>query len=110
MTSSVTRYYTVGVAPFAGAMVQGFIRAKAAGVASSTIDLLKVPSGTAVGSGTAIVTQVNGNTGITANTNVALAVKTDGSQNVNAGDAIVMKVVTQGTETLTPPTILAIFE
>ncbi|MDD5614883.1 MAG: hypothetical protein PHH85_01625 [Candidatus Methanoperedens sp.] len=105
MTASTTTYHVLGRMPKAGQLVEGKIRAHAAGVgATTTLDILKVASGTAVSSGTAMVTQVATN-GLTADTDYSLAPKTDGSQNTGAGDLIVAKIVTQGTETLTPPII-----
>lgn len=101
-TASSTFYVFLGRLEKAAKIVEGKIRSIAAGVgASTTLDILKVPSGTAPSSGTAIVTQVALN-GITANTDSKLAPKTDGSENCAAGDMIFAKVVTQASETLKP--------
>ena|SRR5271157_4196313 len=105
MASSVTVYHALGIMGWSGQLKAGMIKAHAPGIgATTTLDVLKVPSGTAVTAGVAMVTQVATNA-LTADTNYQLAVKSDGSQNFNAGDTIVVKIVTQGTETLTSPAI-----
>lgn len=110
MTASVTRYYFMGILPKSAKLIEATVRAAAAGVgATTTIDIMKVASGTAMTSGTAIITQIAANA-LTADTNYKAAVKSDGSENCGDGNAIIMKIVTQASETLKPPSIRAIFK
>jgi hypothetical protein len=102
LTSSTTTYHVLGRMPKAGTLIEASVLVHAAGVANSTLDILYAASGTAVSSGTAMVTQLDCATP-TADTIKKLTINTDGTQNAPAGALIVAKVVTQGTETLTPP-------
>lgn len=111
ITASVTRYFNLGIAPFPCTLKQASIRAKGIGVgASTTIDLLKLPSGTAVASGVAMITQIAANA-LVANTNYKCAISSvTGAATLAVGDSVFLKVVSQATETLTPPTVTALFE
>jgi len=110
MTSSVTTYYGSFIAPCPMTLIDAYARAAAAGVASSTLDLQKVPSGTSIAAGTGMITQIAG-TALTANTNIkATLSSTILNRNVNAGDMVIVKIVTQAGETLKPPVVTAIFK
>lgn len=102
LTASTTTYHILGKLPKAGIITSAIVRSEAAGVAGATIDIFKVASGTAVTSGTAIVTQIAGNA-LTGATDLKLAVVTTGAQNIAAGSLIVAKIVTGASETLKPP-------
>lgn len=105
MTASVTTYTIAFIAPTPMVLKRALVRAAAVGVgATTTIDVMKAPSGTALTSGVAMITQIAAN-GLTANTNYNASVKTDGSQNINSGDLVFVKVVTQTSETLKPPQV-----
>lgn len=105
ITASTTFYALIGKVPKACKLMAASCRSNAAGVgATTTLDILKVPSGTAPSSGTAIVTQLATN-GLTANTDYKLAVKSDGSENIAADCDIYAKIVSQGAETLKPVTV-----
>lgn len=105
LTASTTFYGYLGRAPKGCELVEGTIRSEAKGVgATTTLDVLKVPSGTAVGSGTAIVTQIATN-GLTNATDEKLAPTTDGTQILAAGDSVFVKIVTQGSEVLKPVSV-----
>lgn len=60
--------------------------------ADATVDVLKAASGTAMTSGTAMVTQIDPDT-LVNSTDKALAVKSDGSEDMAAGDTMYLKVV-----------------
>lgn len=101
LLASKTVYNVLGRMPKAGKLKRCTIRSAAAGVATSTIDILKAASGTAISSGTAIVTQINGNA-ITGNTDYSMTVVATGDENIADGCLIVAKIVTGATETLKP--------
>lgn len=108
LTASTTYYTLLGILPRNATLESVDVRSEAAGVAGATIDILKVPSGTAVGSGTAVVTQIAGNA-LTAATNYAMTV-TAAAKQFSAGDALVAKIVSGGAETLKPLLIKAVFK
>lgn len=60
--------------------------------ANATVDVLKAASGTAMTSGTAMVTQIDPDT-FTNSTDESLVVKSDGSEEMAAGDTMFLKVV-----------------
>lgn len=101
LLASKTLYTVLGRLPKAGIIKSCIIRSANTGVAGATIDILKAASGTAISSGTAIVTQIAGNA-LTANTDYKMAVNSDGSENISAGSLIVAKIVTGAVETLKP--------
>lgn len=101
LLASKTVYNILGRMPKAGKLKRCTIRSTAAGVASATIDILKAASGTAISSGTAVVTQLAGNA-LTASTDYDMVVNTDGTENIAAGSLIVAKIVTGAAETLKP--------
>lgn len=100
LTASTTTYHIIGMMPKAGTLSSVIIRTEAAGVAGATIDLLSVASGTAVTAGTALITQIAGNTP-TAATNYKATI-TEANKTVAAGALIVLKLVTGAAETLKP--------
>lgn len=105
ITASTTFYAYLGKVRKASKLVGGKIRSNAAGVgATTTLDILKVPSGTAPSAGTAIVTQIAANA-LVADTDTKLAPLTDGTENIAAGSDIYVKIVAQGAETLKPVTV-----
>lgn len=105
LTASTTFYGLIGTVPKACKLVAGNIRSEAAGVgATTTIDILKVPSGTAIASGTAIVTQILANA-LTAATDKKLAPVATGVENIAEGCQLWAKIVTQVSETLKPVAI-----
>lgn len=108
ITASTTYYTLLGILPRPATLESLDIRSEAAGVAGATIDILKVPSGTAVGAGTAVVTQIAGNA-LTAATNYAMTV-TAAAKNFAAGDALVAKIVGGAAETLKPLLVKAVFK
>jgi hypothetical protein len=109
LTASTTFYVKLGRVPKACVLESVTIRASAIGVgATTTIDILGVPSGTAVTSGTALVTQLAAN-GLTANTDYDMTV-TAANKNLAAGTDIVAKIVTQASETLKPLSVQAVLK
>jgi hypothetical protein len=60
--------------------------------ADATVDVLKAASGTAMSSGTAMVTQIDPDT-LVNDTDKALVPNTDGTQEMAAGDVMFLKVV-----------------
>ncbi len=107
--SATTTYYTIiGRTPQAAVVESVTIRSAAVGVAGATIDILKVPSGTAMTAGTAVVTQIAGNA-ITADTDYAMAVVA-AAKNLAAGDSLVAKIVSGAAETLKPLGIQAVLK
>lgn len=101
LLASKTIYSVVGRVPKTGKVTRVIIRSEAAGVAGATIDILKAASGTAISSGTAVVTQIAGNA-ITSATDYTMTVVTTDASNVTAGSLIVCKIVGGGGETLKP--------
>lgn len=101
LTSSTTTYHLICKAPKAMTLTNAIVRTAAAGVAGGTLDLIYAASGTAMTSGTTMVTQVAGN-GYTADTDKKLTINTDGTQNVPSGSIVFVKLVTGASETLKP--------
>lgn len=109
LTASTTFYALIGTVPKACKLVGGTIRSNAAGVgATTTLDVLKVPSGTAPSAGTAIVTQIATNA-LVADTDTKLAPVTTGVENIAAGCEIYVKIAAQGAETLKPVAVNLVF-
>lgn len=105
LTASTTFYGLIGTVPKPCKLVAGNIRSEAAGVGgTTTIDILKVPSGTAIASGTAVVTQVIGNA-LVAATDTKLAPLATGVENIAAGCQLWAKIVAAAGETLKPVAI-----
>jgi hypothetical protein len=100
----------VCIAPYAMRLVSFTIRAKTLESAGGTVDVTKVASGTALTSGTAMVTQVvpTGTT-LTAATNYAMALHaTEANYTVAVGDMVVLALGTCGE--LTGLAWIAVFE
>jgi hypothetical protein len=90
---AVTRYEAVFRANFAVRLTDFKVRTIAKETtANATVDILKAASGTAMTSGTAMVTQIDPDTFVDS-TDEALVVKSDGSEDLAAGDTMYLKVV-----------------
>ncbi len=100
----------VCIAPYAMKLVSCNIRADTLETAAGTVDLKKVASGTALSSGTDMVTQVVPTSGtMTAATNHPMALHaTVANYTVAAGDLVVLMVGTTGE--LTGLAYVAVFE
>lgn len=109
LTASTTYYKLLAILPRQATLESVKIRSAAVGVAGATIDIFKVPSGTAITAGTAVVTQIAGNA-ITADTNYAMAVVTTVAKQFAAGDCLVAKIAAGAAETLKPLLITAVFK
>ena len=101
LASSATRYSIVGMMPCGGTLVRAFVRSDEKGVSSSsTFDVLKAASATALASGTAIVTQLETDD-LTDATNWELS-PVAGACNLVKGDMVIIKIVSPGSEVLEP--------
>lgn len=90
---ATTVYSNVIRADYAMELVSFTVRTEAKETtANATMDVLKAASATAIGSGTAMVTQKDPDT-LTNATDAALTVKTDASEDLAVGDMVVFKVV-----------------
>lgn len=101
----------VCIAPYAMKLTTFTIRADTVETAAGTVDVKKVASGTALSSGTAMVTQLVPTSagGLTAATNLDLTLDTtEANYTVAAGDLIVLMVGTTGE--LTGLAYRAVFE
>ena len=88
-----TLYVPLIRTPIAMSLVSFHVRTEAKETtANATMDVIKAASGTAIGSGTAMVTQKDPDT-LTNATDAALTVKTDGSEDLAVGDMMFFKVV-----------------
>lgn len=98
------------IAPYPVRLTEFLFRVKTVESADGTIDVEKVPSGTALGSGDDMVTQYvpTAAGGLTADTNEPLVINTDGTQDMDTGDMCVIKVGTIGE--LTAISWMACFE
>ena len=91
--NATTIYHAVFRAPVGMELISFRVRSEAKETtANATLDVLKAASGTAITSGTAMVTQIDPDTLVDA-TDKALVVKTDGSEDLAAGNLVVLKVV-----------------
>ena len=91
-----TATYAVFIAPYACKVVDFTVRAETIETAGGTIDVKKAASGTAIGSGTAVITQI-GADNLIASTNCICAVLT--ASNVNhmaAGEVLGIIIGTVG--------------
>lgn len=101
LASSATRYSIVGIMPCKGTLINAVVRSDEKGVsASSLLNILKAASGTALASGTAIVTQLECDD-LTDATNWELT-PTAGDCNLDKGDMIIIKHVAPASEVLEP--------
>lgn len=101
----------VCVAPYAMKLISFTIRAEVVETAGGTVDVHKVASGTALSSGTAMVTQLTPTAvgGLTALTNLDLTLHaTEANYTVAAGDLVALMLGTTGE--LTGLAYLAVFE
>ena len=90
---AVTIYSTVIRAPVAMELVSFIVRTEAKETtANATVDVLKAASGTAITSGTAMVTQIDPDT-FTNATDEVLAVLATGAEDLAVGDMVAIKVV-----------------
>lgn len=99
LTASTTFYTILGYVPKGATLISGQYRVGAVSVAGSTLNIYKVPSGTAITAGTALVTQVDLTVVGAVNTNTALTV-TAANKAVDEGSLIVAKVITGVGETV----------
>ena len=91
--NGITKYRGLIVAPYPMRLSQFTVRTIAKeSTANATIDVLKAASGTAITSGTAMVTQIDPDTLVNA-TNKDLTINTDGTQDLAKGDLLAFKVV-----------------
>ena len=90
---AVTLYSNIIRAPVAMSLISIHVRTEAKETtANATVDVLKAASGTAITSGTAMVTQIDPDT-FTDATDEALAVLETGAEDLAAGDMVAIKVV-----------------